>query len=239
MSNRGITLLELLVSIAITSLLIVLLSSTLQSLTTSTNRSAGRIEAEREARAALEFLQRDLYASLSRSDGLGRPSIVNDPNWEGSHWLTFLSTPLDHSPNEPGDVCLMSYRVGLDDTIGISDGIPVLYRLRLDSTATFDTILGGESPVNLDAIESASVEQDNWLASGVVALQIKALVEGEVIEITNDPTEDSNSWEALEVTVEVLTTTGRMQYGTVPLEELRERYGYRFTRRIRLPAFIP
>jgi prepilin-type N-terminal cleavage/methylation domain-containing protein len=238
MKVRGFTLLELLVAITVTSLLITLLSYALQSLTVTANRTSGRLEAEREARAALEFLERDLKAGISNASGYGRPRVIDDPETAGSHWLVFLSVPLDHSPKEPGDVCLMSYRVGTSRPEGSMGEIPVLYRLRLDSGRTFDEFFDGDD-IDPSPIEGASVDYGNWLASGVIGLKVNAWVGGEMVEIGDPSTPDSSAWEAVEVTLEVLTTAGTMQYGTQPLSDLRKTFGHRFTRRIPLSPTIP
>jgi hypothetical protein len=115
--------------------------------------------------------------------------------------------------------------------------IPVLYRLRMPADRTFDEFLDGD--LDHSTIEDASVDHRNWLASGVVGLQVNAWIGGEMIEVGDPSTRDSSAWAAVEVTLEVLTTAGAMQYGTQPLSDLRRRFGHRFTRRIQLSSATP
>src|SRR5438552_129711 len=56
----GFTLVELLIAVAITVLIVVLLGTMFGSLTKTTSRANQRIDAFRDARAALQMMERDL-----------------------------------------------------------------------------------------------------------------------------------------------------------------------------------
>ena len=246
-SRHGFSLVELLVATATTTLLIVILASMLQVMGGTTRSTQGRMDAEREARAAFEMLERDLAATV-RNDGQWIRMLADpDPPTNGGspRWLMFLSSPLDHDRDTAGDVCVLSYRLGHEPLPGEDNPFPALHRLVVTADDTFEKALGlNNLDLNFftenDALETASRSLETWLAAGVIDIQVRGWSDGVPVDLARPGRRHRESTlEALEVTLEVLSKRGQQAFANLTPEELRKSHAYRFTRRIPIPVSSP
>ena len=245
--RSGFTLVELLVAVTTSAVLILILASLLQAVGGATQTTGGRIEAEREARAAFEMLERDLAASVRR--GGEWIHVLNDPDplatGGAPQWLMFLASPLDHDRSTPGDVCVVSYRTGHEPLPGEDDPFPSLHRLVVPADVTYDSALGRASLDSAFFSETAPFEEasrslDSWLAAGVIDIQVRGWVEGKAYDLTaRSRLRPEQNLDAIEVTLEVLTKRGQRLFGNLAPSELRKRHTYRFTRIIQVPLAKP
>ena len=157
----GFTLLELLVALAVLSLLIIMLMSMVDSGAKLWRENENRVEAYREARAALGMIERDLRNALAMNDtnfirlnasaftNLQEADVQKDTNRASA--IFFLSAQpaaaQDLAANK-GDVCEVGYFLGY----GNSSAGPVasgggksmnLYRYFRSSDGTFTNLTNG------------------------------------------------------------------------------------------------
>ncbi len=183
-SRAGFTLVELLVAAAITVLIVVMLGTMFSSLSSTSLRTNQRIDAFRDARAALQMMERDLSTLLrNQRDPAGNPitrpaayfvikDLYDDPATGNQQVYALIA-----KNSGPGDVCAVGYYCRWDPQLHAYS----LYRFFRDSTVTFSRITAAPtyaSETDLytpdpDSTAPASVK-DDVLAAYVWNLQIKA-----------------------------------------------------------------
>lgn len=139
------TLLEMLVATAVFSMMSVLLFSIINDATKLWRDQQSREDGFREARAALNFLSRDIQASL----------ISTNPNWfyTTSNRVAFLTTLPSNSQGtglDRGDICAVGYSLewGKMNTNSVSEKSRMsLYRYVRFSDPTYSTFVRVSSPI--------------------------------------------------------------------------------------------
>jgi type II secretory pathway pseudopilin PulG len=152
-SIRGFTLVELLIAAAITVVIVVMLGLMLGSLVSSASHASQRVDAFRDARAALQMMERDL-SNLVRAQW--NPATTQpvtraaayfalDKRWQDAANDPY-SDPANGNPNRqmfgliatkssaPGDMCAVGYYCRWDTQLHAY----TLRRLFLDATTTFN-----------------------------------------------------------------------------------------------------
>ena len=175
-NSPAFTLLELLVAVAVLSLLLVVLLNIVQSTTTLWRVSENRVEAYREARAALQVMASDLKGILpSTNTNYFRTNLINSsPN------VGFLAAlPLSaQDTNSKSDICTVGYFLayGNKSPVAGADGRLSynLYRYIVESGATF-TNLSASSALFNDPTP-ANTDRAEILARNIVGFQIKPLM---------------------------------------------------------------
>ena len=147
--TRGFTLIEILVAAAMMAILVSLLLGFASQALTTWSRSSAKLEARSKIRFALELLDQDLESIVVFNDGREWFRSVPSPSKgraEVGDWLMFYSVLSD--PNTPvgGDLCVVSYRLALQDPLGISSNRPMygLYRTVIPAGETFDKTFDAE-----------------------------------------------------------------------------------------------
>lgn len=192
-SRPAFTIVELLVATAITALIVVLLGTMFASLAGTTSRANQRIDAFRDARAALQLIQRDL-SNIVRTqwepDPITNPPPATHPTTRATAYLVLKDIYADPAPGNQqiyalasmknagaGDVCSVGYYCRWDDAIHAY----TLRRFFRDSSVTFTAIAnaaGYASDAILYTPDPAATAtpalQDEALASYVWDLKIVA-----------------------------------------------------------------
>ncbi len=159
-ARRGFTLIELVVAMAITSLIVVLLISILSIASDHWNRSRAEVKAERQAKALLDRMRGDLSAMVvprwnpqewfvaEFDEGTSGSGLPEDG---GAAKLIFFTSPTDRYDGKPtdeqvrGDVSAVSYSVRHRDPVG-NDGerfaTRVMYRHLVNPDEAFENLLG-------------------------------------------------------------------------------------------------
>lgn len=178
--KRGaFTIVELLIAAAITTLIVVLLGTMLGSLTSTASRASRRIDAFRDARAALQIMEHDLSALVLAPSSA---YFALDKRWKDIANDSY-SDPANGNPNRQlfalistrnaglGDVCAAGYYCRWDTTKHTYS----LYRCFADSTATFNVFktVGAGNYASDSALFTPSVT-DDLLATDVWNLQVVA-----------------------------------------------------------------
>ena len=143
-SSNGFTLVELLIAVAITALIVVLLGAMFGSLTSTASRANQRIDAFRDARAAIQTIERDLaglaplvpptkalpsdpdpprlaayFALDNRWQAPGNDPYSDPANAVFNHQLFAIIAAKNHPPGIPpdiaGDLCAVGYYCRWDD----------------------------------------------------------------------------------------------------------------------------
>jgi prepilin-type N-terminal cleavage/methylation domain-containing protein len=150
--NASFTLLEMLVGLAVFSLLSLLLFTILNSATEIWLRQSAEEESFREARAALNTLSRDLGGAVVSTN---QNWFYADSNFEGTQGpqLAFLTTlPQDAQPEglDNSDICVVGYSLEYTTNDAAANG-PTnmsLYRYIAFSGWTYTNSISGGAAVN-------------------------------------------------------------------------------------------
>jgi type II secretory pathway pseudopilin PulG len=139
---NGFTILELLIAAGITTVIVVFLGVMFGSLSTTAARANQRVDAFREARAAIQLMERD-FAALVRAPGTAYFASDGDlSNGNGSqarHLCALISLknkPAGNPAPIASDVCSVAYYCGWDGALKSYR----LHRYFRDSAATFNNI---------------------------------------------------------------------------------------------------
>jgi len=139
--SSAFSILELLVAVSVLSILLVVLLNIVQGATSLWRGSENKVEAYREARAALQVMSSDLRNILaSTNTNFFRTNISGYPNPTN---LTFLATlPLSsQNTNSLGDVCTVGYFLKYDNKSPVAGNNGRqsynLYRYFVESNETF------------------------------------------------------------------------------------------------------
>lgn len=174
--SAGLSLVELLVSMAITAVLLVMLASLLSVSLNKWNDQTGRVASDSEARAALETIVADIRSVMIKAHGAEWWNVKMESVEDiGSQpVLKCLSRPMDGGGAESGDVCAIQYRVEKRSLFGSGDPVHGLYRCVLSPSKTFES--AGASDLDTEVWLShrdESVQTDWLLAANVVDLQFR------------------------------------------------------------------
>jgi prepilin-type N-terminal cleavage/methylation domain-containing protein len=150
LSNKSsaFSLLELLVAISVLSILLVILLNIVQGATSLWRTSENKVEAYREARAALQIISSDLRNVLaSTNTNFFRTDLTNTPN------LGFLATlPLSsQDPDSLSDVCTVGYFRAYNNKSPVAGASGRqsynLYRYFVESNETFEKLTNNAATV--------------------------------------------------------------------------------------------
>ena len=163
---RGFTLIELMVSMAIGSILLLAAAVLLGSSGDNYERISGGVAAEREARALITRFTSDLSAATFHKDGVFEQSTTSWP----ADRIGFLSLQPSEAQSDAGrigDLCAVSYY--LKDLPINGNSIRCLMRGFRESKDTFDA-LGNDSIPSLFAPQGGI---DEPVAFGVVSFEAR------------------------------------------------------------------
>lgn len=176
---RAFTLLEILVAVAVLSVLLVILLNIVQSATGLWRQSENRAEAYRESRAALQLMAANLKNNLaSTNTNFFRTDLVSSANANEIPSVAFLATQsLAGQPQgNVGDVCAIGFFVGYGDRSPIAKEKGRqgrnLYRYFLGSNGTFSALTNNGSGLFPDSLEAGAANTE-ILARNVVSCQFR------------------------------------------------------------------
>ena len=151
--SPAFSLLELLVAVSVLSILLVILLNIVQGATNLWRTSENKVEAYREARAALQVMSSDLRNALAstntsffRTNISGYPSATN---------LAFLTTlPISsQNPASLSDVCTVGYFLAYNNKSPVAGATGRqsynLYRYFVESNETFEKLTGASGPTGV------------------------------------------------------------------------------------------
>jgi len=192
-NKNAFTMLELLVAMAVFSLLIVLLMGMVDSATKLWRGTENRVEAYREARAALGTMSRDLRNALAGTNT--NYFLINTPafallsdaekNTNSAGAIFFLSaqpSAAQASLNK-SDVCQVGYFLAFGRTSAVAGGglatnanqdTMNLYRYFLSSDATFAKLTNGSLPVFRDSLIPTDADVE-LLARNIISFRVLGL----------------------------------------------------------------
>lgn len=190
-SQRGFTIAELLIASTITVVIVVMLGTMFGSITKTASRASQRTDAFRDARAALQMMERDLSDLVHASPAAyftatTGATIYADPNsaTKKNHQLYVLCAVKNQPPGNPapvaGDMCALGYYCRWETNSSGQQGRYILRRHFRDSDSVFRAFqsngVGNYMPPTNPGNPSASLytpsSSDDVLASYVWNLQI-------------------------------------------------------------------
>lgn len=157
--TRGFTLMELMVAMAITTIIVTVLVSITSIALDTWNRSRSELRASRQAKAAVDVIALDLESAVRRmgnvNEWLSCESDVPGSSSNASKLIFFTAAADryngmigDSSVDKGGDVSCVGYRLSYKDPINGGDTANqtfVLNRYLVDPKPAFDNLLGQTS----------------------------------------------------------------------------------------------
>lgn len=203
--RRGFTILELLVAMAITTIIVSVLVGVTSVAIDSWTRSRSEVRAARQAKAAVDTLVKDFEAMVSRKGNsfqwlyaktesdLPGPNSLKSTNAADLIFFTAATDRYEGKINtvddKGGDVSAVSWRLGYQDPLkgtNTGDSTFVLYRSLLNPDETFNTLLGKTNLKSAFGSNSAKVTNvGNFICENVYQFTLTFNVE---VQKTNSTT---------------------------------------------------
>jgi prepilin-type N-terminal cleavage/methylation domain-containing protein len=192
--KRGFTLMELLVAMAITTIIVTVLVSITSIAIDTWNRSRSELRASRQAKAMVDTMAKDLEALVTRrgNDGEWLSAISAAPGGGSTNAakLVFFSAATDRyngaigsATDQGGDVSCVGYQLDWKDPIegGTASAFQtfVLNRYLVDPKPTFDTLLGKPEIGDLfsNTYGSELSKEENFVCENVFQFTVSFHVE--------------------------------------------------------------
>jgi len=147
--RAGFTLIEVLMGSFLTVVIMTMLFSVLTGALRAWEGGTSQMEANSDARLAMEYLARDLENMVVRRTDYDQEWLVSKPSDDEhlgvkSSWLTFFAPSLSRAPDQDGEINAISYQVEYQDPISSGDEFRIfgLYRHMIDPANTFAYALG-------------------------------------------------------------------------------------------------
>ncbi len=261
--GAGFTLIELLVASTIGSLVVVMVAAVLIQVVNGWQVNTSRMQAEVDARVALELISDDLRSIVVRDDGTEWLRVVPEGDVgpsgafaESTPWVMFCSETSDPHRISEGDTAAVSYRIAYRDPFDGDLPIFALYRKVLGPEETLAAL--GERDL-AGGLWSGYVEESRAIealvAAQVVGLEIVFWMEGAdgVLRAVDsgreiragggfsvDPPVSGLAGARpshADITLTTLDVHGP-EWGSVPQSEHLRRYGRTFTSRVDFSARV-
>lgn len=196
--QKGFTLVELLVALAITAVIVGILVTITATAVDGYTTSRQQVKAAREAKAAFDQISRDLESLVVRSgndfewlwisadaDAPG-PANSTSPNATRAVFFTAATDRYDGALNTAtdlgGDVSTVGYRLLFRDPVTDSEDEEfasfILYRQLINPDETFETLLGQEDlETAYRAFESNESQPDNFVCENIYEFSLSFVVE--------------------------------------------------------------
>ena len=182
-ANRaGFTLMEVMVSSALTLVILAMLFGILMGAMNAWQTGSSRLQENADARMALDLIARDIQSMVVRQTTYNQewlvsgPVVIPDTPFDNtSNWLMFFSPSLDRDAGQEGDIVAVSYRVGYQDPMTDNPNSPFkifgLYKQMESTTNTFINVLGLQD-----------IMADHWMA--VDSLNASGLIIPNVVDFS-------------------------------------------------------
>ncbi len=253
---RATTLVELLVSVAVTMSVMVLLAMIVTSVSNQWTRGSSRYLLNTEAGVALDYLVQDLRSVVRKGDG-SQWLRIRKPNPGGVNQgflILLLAQPLDGQ----GKVVTIAYRLGVHDPMGGNEERPVMYRCVFSPEETIEH-LGAEDLEVAWYPRLDEVLDDDWfLAEKVIEANLtfhlrdldgkSIIVEclnnasgGETLVVDGKPVDVAGTTlESVTVRLLLLDEVGLevLKKGALPIPEILTRYGHEYVKEVKFPGTI-
>ncbi len=189
---------EVLVSSALTVVILTMLFTVLIGAMNAWQTGTNRLQGNADARMALDSIAQDLQSMVVRQTTLGTlgqewlyANTVQTPNAPAGHestWLTFFSPSLDRQPGQQGDIVAVSYRVGYQDALSETDEprfrIFGLYKHMMDTRNTFIHALGREDTREGFWLGNITLDTNPFSPGTVNSLDRRSLLIPNVVDFT-------------------------------------------------------
>ncbi|MBC8127854.1 MAG: prepilin-type N-terminal cleavage/methylation domain-containing protein [Gloeobacteraceae cyanobacterium ES-bin-144] len=206
-SRRGFTLLELMVAMAITTIIVTVLVSVTSVAIDTWNRSRSELRASRQAKAMVDTMAKDFESMVIRSGNANEwlsatsPTALPGNNMKSSNAaeLIFFSAATDRykgaigtATDLGGDVSGILYKLDYKDAIDASGTYPtfVLKRLLIDPNTTFTTMLGKTDLTPLFTSNTATLDKvQNFVCENVFQFTVTFWVQISRVNTTTTKTD--------------------------------------------------
>jgi len=220
------TMIELLVSMAVLSLIVVLLLSMVDNATKMWRQSENRVDAYREARAALNLIASDLasiYSSTNTNffyfDREPKPLPNVSSALDGKVFFVTALPPTAQGTGQKSDLCTVGYFAGFDKTsiTGRGGESMNLYRYFRPSNETFDALKTGDIADGMTISSTPTSDDAEVLAKNITGFKVAAYSKatgtpGELTPFTQSATTPTP--DVLEITLSAISNDAAKRFTT-------------------------
>jgi len=187
--RSGFTLIEVLVSSALTLVFMAMLFAVLIGAMNAWQAGTGRLQGNADARMALDILSSDLQSMVARQTTYGQEWLVsdliatpNDPAGRSATNLIFFAPSLDRDSGQQGDIVAINYRIGFFDPLAPNSNradtlIFGLYKTMATTADTFTDALGLQDIRNGFWNSRNTLAREALLIPNVVDFKVSWIVE--------------------------------------------------------------
>ena len=152
--SSAFSLLELLVAVSVLSILLVILLNIVQGATSLWRTSENKVEAYREARAALQVMSSDLKNILPTTNtDFFRTNLTSYPSPTNLTFLAALPISSQDTTSSKSDICVVGYFVAYDNKSPVAGNNGRqsynLYRYFVESNETFAKLTDASGPTDV------------------------------------------------------------------------------------------
>lgn len=257
-SNSGFTLLELLVAMAVGSLVVVMLLSILSGMMSLSRKANDSLLAGNAAAAALDMIGTDLesLAVTGKTNfeflRLASETVESANDVAKLLLLTVSANDMATGGDSLEQTRAVMYHLGYEDVVsqGGANRIYGLYRsTEVDSATVFNEYIG-TGDLSATGLFTAATRTDDFLAGNIVDFRVR-FYESDTLELLNpDPTDTLRVTGAgaivdaappvplgsAEISLTYLEEAGAklLQSGALTFEQAKQRYGYTLGRKVLL-----
>ena len=167
-SNRGFTLVEILVASTVMVILVGIVASIAGRVMDSWNRSSGKLSANAEARLALDLIAMDLETLVLRNNGQQwlrveetEPSDIGGPYSSDSVNLKLFAPAMDRQSSD--GVCAIAYKLAYQPSYTGGPSTYALYRMVVSPQVTLENYLSSRFD-DPDSSAQGTLADDNSVA---------------------------------------------------------------------------
>jgi prepilin-type N-terminal cleavage/methylation domain-containing protein len=203
--HRAFTLAEMLIAVSITLIIVVLLSRIFGAAASQWQAADQRMDAFRDARAALQLMNRDLGRAITNGD----PQMLTLSNLTGS-WYNEAYAVAPMSNSGKSSLCAVGYYLNWDGNTKTY----TLKRMFKDSDAT-NGLLQGSSP-NFGSLYSHAAANDEDLVSYAWDLRFSPGFQGDPLNPPNGP---STQWHWIEIRFKAMSAQAARKLKNLPIDQ--------------------
>lgn len=258
-SGSAFTLIELLVAMAVGALLLVSLLSVLSGSINVSRKTNDSLLGSNAAAAALDFISTDLESlAVTARTNSEYLRLANEPVQDVADaakiiMLTSSANDFDNAATDGGQVRAVVYRLGYLDVVSSSgtNKIYGIYRFANTNAGDVFTNYIGKPDLSATTAFTDAVSVTNFLAGNIVDFRVRFYPAGSLTPLNADASKTvslsatnisvggtavSTNPATVEVSLTYLEEAGAklLKAGALPLDKVKERYGYKLSRKVNL-----
>jgi len=190
--RRGFTLIELLVSMAITTMIVLVLAMVTSTALDGWRSSRNEVRATRQAKAAIEMINRDLeglvirpgntfqWLDIKAATGTALPGPANNRSANAAKMIFFTAATDRYEGGAGlGDISAVVYELEYQDPIDAANQFPTfaLYRRLINPDETFASLLSQANLTAPPVAQASATERANFVCENIHQFTVTFIIQ--------------------------------------------------------------